>query len=114
MLEKMTILSFLVVFMGEPFVLCPDVPLAQPDAHAFQGSAVDAVSRRDDPPVWDEASPTADPLAQEALFDEGHLPGVTPELGVLATHDPEAARPHAAALCNTKQHIFIGQIIKVT
>ena len=79
----MTMRSFLVVFMRESLVLSPDVPLSQPDAHPFKGSAVDAVSCCDDPPVGDQASPTADPFAQEALFDQGHLPGVTTELGVL-------------------------------
>ena len=44
-----------------------------PYPHPLEIGAVDAVAGRDDPPLGDEGTPTADPLAQEALFDDGHL-----------------------------------------
>ena len=51
----------------------------------------------DDPPLGDEGTAATDPLAQEALLDHGHLPGVTPELRVLSAHNAVAARVHLPA-----------------
>ena len=85
------------VLVGEGLALGADVPLSQPNPHSVQRGGVDAVTRRDDPPLGDEGAAAADPLAQETLFDHGHLPGVAAELGVLAAHDAVATRIHLAA-----------------
>ena len=79
-------------------VLRPDVPLPQPDPHPLERRGCHAVSGRDHPLVGDEGAPAGDPLGEEALLDDGHLPRVAAELGVLAAHDAVRAGVHLAAL----------------
>ena len=67
-----------------------DVPLPQPDPHPVQRGAVHAMAGRDHPPLGDEGAAAGDPLAEEALLDDGDLPGMTAELGVFAAHDSVA------------------------
>ena len=91
------------VLVWEWLALTPHVPLAEPDPHPVQGCGVDAVAGRDDPALGDEGAAAADPLAQKALLDDGHLPGVPAELRVLTAHDPVAARVDLTAFCRIKE-----------
>lgn len=55
------------------------------------------------PSIVDEGAATRYPLAQERLFDNCHLPGMSSEGGVAASHDPIGPRVGLAAICNGKE-----------
>ena len=54
-------------------LICPTAIFNSPYPHPVEIGAVDAVAGSDDPPLGDEGAAATDPLAQEALFDDGHL-----------------------------------------
>ena len=96
------------VLVGQGLALLADVPLAQPDPHAGFGRVVDAMRGRDHPALADQGTTARDSLRQKRLLDDGRLPRVMAELGVVTTDDPGlAVVVHLAAL-GVRQRAQIG------
>ena len=62
-----------VVFVRQRLALVPGVPLAQADANAGAGSAVNTMSGRHYPAVVDQGASARDSPRQEASFNDGSL-----------------------------------------
>ncbi len=99
----------LVVLVRVGLRVRPDVPLAQSNAHARERCGGHAVPGRDDPALRDEGAAAGDALGQEGLLDQGDLPRVAAELGVLSSNDAIGAGVNLAAFLMGKRNIFFKE-----
>ena len=74
------------IFMRQGFILRSDIPLPNPDPHPIQIRVVDTMASSDNPSFRYQGPSTWDPLAEEALFDDSHHPGVTSKGCVLTSN----------------------------